>query len=139
VRELAQAIYPPFLLSRGLAEALKAAASEAGIPTRVEEMELDRYPPEVEETVYFCCLEALQNAAKHAGAGARATVGAWGEQGALLFEVVDDGAGFEEHAKLRGAGLTDMSDRLGALGGRLTVSSQPGGGTRVSGTIPLAP
>ena len=53
-------------------------------------------PPDVEATVYFCCLEALQNAAEHAGAGARATVHAWYEQGALHFEVVDDGVGFEQ-------------------------------------------
>ena len=74
VRELAQSVYPPLLLDRGLAEALAAAASAAGIPTRVDATGLDRYPPQVEATVYFCCLEALENAARHAGAGARATV-----------------------------------------------------------------
>jgi signal transduction histidine kinase len=88
--------------------------------------------------VYFCCLEALQNAARHAGAGARATVRAWQEQDALIFEVSDDGDGFDLRARRRGAGLTNMSDRLGALGGRLTISSEPGRGTRVSGTVPLA-
>jgi signal transduction histidine kinase len=138
VRELAYGIYPPLLLDRGLAEALSAAASRVEIPSQVEATAVDRYPIEVEATVYFCCVEALQNVAKHAGAGARATIRAWHEQGLLLFEVVDDGAGFDQNAK-RGAGLTNMSDRLGALDGRLTISSEPGGGTRVSGTIPLAP
>jgi signal transduction histidine kinase len=137
VRELAQRIYPPLLLDRGLAEALSAASSGAGIPTRVEAAAIDRYASEVEATVYFCCLEALRNAARHAGAGARATVRAWHEPGALLFEVVDDGAGFEQRADRRGAGLTNISDRVGALGGRLTISSELGRGTRVSGTIPL--
>jgi len=139
VRELAHRIYPPLLLDRGLADALRAAASEAGIPTRVEAAALHRYSPEAEATVYFCCLEALQNAAEHAGAGARATVRAWHEQGALRFEVTDDGAGFEQGARRLGPGLTSIGDRLGALGGRLTISSEPGRGTRVSGTIPLAP
>ena len=139
VRELAHEIYPPLLIDRGLAEALRAAASGADIPTRVEATVLDRSTPEAEATVYFCCLEALQNAARHAGAGAQATVRVWPEQGELLFEVSDDGAGFDPRAAPRGAGLINMSDRLGALGGRLTISSEPGHGTRVSGTIPLAP
>jgi signal transduction histidine kinase len=139
VRELAHGIYPPLLLDLGLVEALHAAASEAGVPTRVQAPDLDRYSPEIEATVYFCCLEALDNAARHAGPGARATVRAWRERDALRFEVVDDGAGFEPDARPPGAGLTNMSDRLGALGGRLSIRSEPGQGTRVCGSIPLAP
>jgi signal transduction histidine kinase len=56
----------------------------------------------------------------------------------LLFEVVDDGKGFDQSAHPRGPGLNAMSDQLGAFDGRLTITSEPGGGTRVSGTIPLA-
>jgi signal transduction histidine kinase len=138
VRALAYGVYPPLLLDRGLADALRAAASGAGIATRVEATALDRHPPEVEATVYFCCLEALQNAAEYAGAGARATVRVWHDQGALLFEVSDDGTGFEQRAKRRSVDLVNTSDRLRALGGRLTISSDPGGGTRVSGAIPFA-
>ena len=59
------------------------------------------------------------------------------EPDGLRFEVADDGAGFDVAAHPRGTGLTDMSDRLGALGGRLTVSSSPGGGTQVGGSVPL--
>ncbi len=139
VRELAFGVYPALLIARGLTEALRAAASEAGIPTRVEATGLDRYSGEVEATVYFCCLEALQNVASHAGARARATVRAWQDGSALLFEVSDDGAGFDEGAVRPSGGLTNMSDRLGALGGRLTITSQRGRGTRVLGTIPLGP
>jgi signal transduction histidine kinase len=139
VRELAHRVYPPLLLDRGVTEALAAAAAGAGIPTRVEAEALGRYAPEVEATVYFCCLEALKNAAEHAGAQARATVRAWREGSTLVFEVVDDGVGFEQSAKRTGTGLTNMSDRLGALGGRLTISSEFGRGTCVSGTIPVAP
>jgi signal transduction histidine kinase len=139
VREVAFGIYPALLIARGLTDALTAAASAAGIPTRVETVPPERYPPDVEATVYFCCLEALHNATKYAGSGARATLRAWQEQGTLLFEVVDDGVGFAEPAEPRGAGLANMGDRLGALGGRLTISSAPGRGTRVLGAIPLTP
>jgi signal transduction histidine kinase len=135
VRDLAHGIYPSLLLDRGLAEALRAAASGSAIPTRVEAADLDRYPPDVEATVYFCCLEALRNAAGHAGAGARATVRAWAEHGALRFEVVDDGAGFDPGEI--GAGLTGMYDRMGAQGGELAIWSESGRGARISGTVPL--
>jgi signal transduction histidine kinase len=137
VRDLAHGIYPSLLLDRGLAEALRAAAAAAGIPTRVEATDLDRFPPDVEATVYFCCLEALRNADQHAGADARATVRAWHERDALRFEVVDDGAGFDPGEKALGAGLTRMYDRVGAQGGELTISSQTGRGARIAGTIPL--
>jgi signal transduction histidine kinase len=139
LRELAHGIYPPLLLDRGLDEALRAVASRATIGARVEASAIGRYPPQVEATIYFCCVEALQNAAKHAGPAARATVHIVEEEGVLRFEVADDGAGFDSRSARRGAGLTSMGDRLGALGGRLTVSAQPDHGTRVSGTIPLAP
>jgi signal transduction histidine kinase len=138
VRGLAHGVYPSLLVDRGLAEALRAAASAAAIPARVEAADLDRYPPEIEATLYFCCLEALQNAAQHAGRGARATVRAWHGPDALCFEVVDDGAGFDPDATPLGAGLTNVGDRLGAQGGRLTISSQPGQGVRVAGAIPIA-
>ena len=134
VRQLAQRVYPPLLLDYGLADALQAAAVDAPIPTRVEAAALDRCPPEIEATAYFCCLEALQSAGEHTASGTRATIRAWHDQGALRFEVTVDDANFGEWAK---GDLTGMSDRLGALGGRLAVSSGAGQGTCVSGTIPL--
>jgi signal transduction histidine kinase len=57
----------------------------------------------------------------------------------MLFEVRDDGVGFGGAARESGAGLTNMSDRLGAVGGRLTIESEPGRGTRIRGAIPLDP
>jgi signal transduction histidine kinase len=139
LRELAHGIYPPLLLDRGLAEALRAVASRAPLGARVDADAIGRYPPQVEATVYFCCAEALQNAAKHAGAAAHATVDVREEQGMLRFEVADDGAGFDPRSAPRGAGLTSMGDRLGALGGHLTVAAEPDGGTRIRGAIPLPP
>lgn len=86
--------------------------------------------------MYFCCLEALQNAAKHAGEGARAHVTLAQEDGVLAFEVADDGQGFEPSTVAASMGLQNMADRIGALGGALKIDSAPGGGTRISGTIP---
>jgi signal transduction histidine kinase len=136
-RDLAHGIYPPVLLDRGLGEGLRAALTRAPVRGRLEAEAIRRYSPDVEATVYFCCLEALQNAGKHAGDGARATVRLWETGDGLHFEVADDGAGFDLRTHPQGAGLTNMNDRLGALGGRLSVRSTPGTGTRVAGSVPL--
>jgi signal transduction histidine kinase len=138
LRALAHGIYPPLLVDRGIEEALRSAASRAAIPTEVEADGLERHPSEVEAAVYFCCTEALQNAGKHAGEGATALVKVWREERALCFEVSDTGAGFDTSgSKGRGAGFVNMSDRVGAIGGKLTVRSAPGEGTTVVGRIPL--
>jgi signal transduction histidine kinase len=137
LRDLAHGIYPPLLADRGLGEALVAAAGRSPVPTTVTTEGLARYTPEIEAAVYFCCLEALQNAGKYAGEGASANVRVWTEAGALLFDVIDDGAGFDASNRKMGAGFTNMSDRLGAIGGTLRVESAPGRGTKVGGTIPL--
>jgi signal transduction histidine kinase len=137
LRTLAHGIYPPLLMDQGLAAALGSAADRAALPTMVEAASVGRYPTEVEAAVYFCCLEALQNAAKHAGDGAAVVVRLWEEAGALRFEVADDGAGFNPTSKGQGAGFINMSDRLGAIGGTLQVDSTPAVGTRVRGTLPL--
>lgn len=138
LRELAHGIYPPLLADRGLAEALSAVAARAPVRTRLETVAIGRYPPPLEATVYFCCLEALQNAGKHAGRAATATLSVRETEGALLFEVSDDGAGFEPSRSESGAGLANMTDRLGAIGGTLRIDSSPGRGTRIAGTIPLS-
>jgi signal transduction histidine kinase len=137
VRDLAHGIYPPLLQDRGLGEALAAAAGRATIPTRVDAAHTGRYDPVVEATVYFCCLEALQNAAKHAGDGASAVVTVREVDGELLFEVVDDGAGFDASGARGGVGLTNMRDRVGAVGGTVRLESTVGRGTTLVGLIPL--
>ena len=138
LRSLAHGIYPPLLVDRGLVEALGAAAGRAAIPTNLEAEGIGRYPADVEAAVYFCCLEALQNAGKHAGEGASAVVRIWEEEGGLLFEVADTGAGFDlSKQRSDGAGFVNMGDRVGAIGGSLGVHSAPGQGTRISGRIPL--
>jgi len=137
LRALAHGIYPPLLADRGLAEALKAAANRSPVPTTVQAEGLVRYPAEIEAAIYFCCLEAFQNIGKYAGEGSTATVTIKEEAGGLLFEVNDTGAGFDVATAKRGAGFTNMNDRVGAIGGSLRVESAPGKGTKVSGTVPL--
>jgi signal transduction histidine kinase len=116
--------------------ALRAAGRSAALPVTVEDRGIGRHAPQIEATVYFCCLEALQNAAKHAGAGASATVWLARADGGVAFGVEDDGCGFSEHMVQRGHGLTNIADRLSASGGTLTLDSARGRGTRISGWLP---
>jgi signal transduction histidine kinase len=136
VRSLARGIYPAPLADRGLVEALRSAALLSGLPTTVLAAGVRRYPREIESAAYFCCLEAMQNAAKHAS-GASAVVVDISDNGHLRFEVRDDGAGFESLTVAGGVGFTSMRDRVAAVGGQVTIASRPGGGTRVTATIPL--
>jgi signal transduction histidine kinase len=139
LRALAHGIYPPLLVDRGIAEALRSAAGRSALPTEVEAEGLGRYSPEEEAAVYFCCMEALQNAGKHAGDGATATVRVWVDGDTLSFEVRDTGAGFDANGKLAsGAGFVNMSDRVGAIGGTVSVQSALGQGTTVAGRIPVS-
>ena len=136
VRALARGLVPPMLVERGLPDALRDAAATSPLIARVQAAELGRYAPELESAVYFCCLEALQNAAKHADGARFVTVRLW-EEDKLHFEVRDDGAGLPHGPRQHGAGLTNMRDRIGAVGGRLTIESARGEGTCVAGTAPL--
>ena len=137
LRELAHGIYPPLLRDRGLREALTTAANRATLVTVVE-ADVDRFDTDVEAAVYFCCLEAMQNAGKHAGETATVMVTVGRTESELWFEVSDDGAGFETNDGAEGHGFVNMRDRLGALDGSLTVNSVVGSGTTIRGTIPLA-
>ena len=100
---LAHGIFPPLLVSGGLTEALPAAAARASLPTTVDSAGVSRHPAEVEAAVYFCCLEALQNAGKHAGDEATASVRVWEDDTLLGFEVTDDGAGFDPRGRGKAA------------------------------------
>ena len=136
LRELAHGIYPPLLADSGLGEALRAAANRSPLAVTVTTDGIGRYTPDIEAAIYFCCLEALQNAGKHAPQ-ARVQVRVWEESGGLLFSVSDDGPGFDVAAARKGHGFVNMADRLGAIGGTVRWESQPGHGAQVLGTIPL--
>jgi two-component system, NarL family, sensor kinase len=138
LRRLAQGLRPPILESDGLVAALRAATR--GLPTavKVDGNGLGRFPPAVEAAVYFACLESIRNATAHAAAD-RVEVGLAADAGVLRFWVADDGVGFDPHRIVRGRGLESLDDRISGLGGSLVVSSRPGGGTRVEGSVPTHP
>jgi signal transduction histidine kinase len=136
LRDLARGIYPPLLADKGLVAALEAQARKASVHIVVEANGVGRYPQDTEAAVYFCVLEALQNVAKYADA-TEVIVRLERENGELVFEVRDDGKGFDAKNARPGSGLTNMEDRLDALGGRLGVRSEPGVGTAVTGKLPI--
>jgi signal transduction histidine kinase len=134
-RTLARGIYPQLLADRGLTEALKSAAREGPIDVMVTHDGIRRYSGEVESAIYFFCLEALQNALKHADGATAVTIALADQDCLLTAEVRDNGAGFDPKRTEPGAGLTNMKDRLGAVGGTLTVIAAPGVGTVVRARV----
>lgn len=137
LRDLARGIYPPLLADEGLVAAIRAQARKGSIEVALEADQVGRYREDVEATVYFCALEALQNVAKYADTG-RATVRLVQSNGSLAFAVIDQGRGFDPTSVRSGMGLQGMADRLAAVGGSLDVTSEVGGGTTVTGRVPLS-
>ena len=134
---LSSGMYPRLLDEEGLVPALRAAAVTSPVDVRIDAEELPRQPRQVEAALYFCCLEALQNAAKHAGAQ-RVDVRlerTGPERSVLRLRVHDDGAGFDPAVASAGAGLSNMRDRLDAVGGQVSVESRPGAGTTMTATV----
>jgi signal transduction histidine kinase len=138
LRDLARGIYPPVLAEQGLPAALRAQARKATLPVSVDADGVGRYAQDTEAALYFCTLEALQNIQKYAGAS-NATVCLREERDQLCAEIVDDGRGFDVATTTRGNGLTNIEDRLDALGGTLDISSTPGRGTTLRATLPARP
>jgi signal transduction histidine kinase len=135
LRDLARGIYPPLLADQGLVAAVEAQARRSAVQVSVDATGVERYPQELEAAVYFCILEALQNVAKYADAST-VTVRLEGGRGELRFEVRDDGRGFDPATTAYGTGVQGMVDRLAAIGGEVMVTSAPGRGTTVSGSLP---
>ena len=136
LRELAHGIYPPLLVDSGLPGALRPVVNRSPLDIELSTEGVGRYDGDVEAAIYFCCLEALQNAGKYAQQ-AHVTVRIWEESGGLLFAVVDDGPGFDVRKAERGHGFVNMMDRLGAIGGSVRWESEPGRGTQIRGSVPL--
>jgi len=136
LRDLARGIYPPLLADQGLAAALESQARKATLPVQIDADGVGRYSQEIEAAVYFCALEALQNVQKYAEA-THATVRLRETNGDISVEVEDDGKGFNVATQKQGSGTQNMEDRLDALGGTLTLTSVPGAGTTVRGSLPV--
>jgi signal transduction histidine kinase len=138
IRNLAKGIYPSALLDLGIAPALSAVARDLPITVALHADLRRRLPPDVEAAVYFCCVEALQNVAKHCGARARVDVNLSDRPDGLRFVVADDGPGFDPALITSTHGITGMRDRLAAVGGTLSITSTHGRGTTVTGSVPAA-
>jgi signal transduction histidine kinase len=138
LRSLAAGVYPSLLAARGLPDAIRTAALQSPVPALVEVDGADRYSQEIETAAYFCCIEALQNVAKHAPDATSVSI-SLSRNGDLGFEVRDDGPGFPVADGITGHGLVNMRDRMAAVGGELKIRSTPGAGTAVIGTIPVDP
>ena len=136
LRELARGIYPPLLADKGLATALEAQGRRSPIPVELSAESTGRYRADLEAGIYFCCLEALQNAAKYSGAS-RVEIQLSQRNGEVIFAVKDDGRGYDAAHVKRGSGLQNMTDRIEALGGQLEIESAVGAGTVVTGRVPV--
>ena len=133
LRELIRGVHPQILTDRGLAAAIDEIAARSPVPVDVDIVLPGRLPPAAEATAYFVVSEALTNVARHSGA-ARARV--HGRTGAeqLIVEVRDDGRGGARPAE--GSGLSGLTDRVAAIGGRLILSSPSGGPTLIRVELP---
>jgi PAS domain S-box-containing protein len=134
VREISRGLHPAMLSRAGLPTALEALARRSSVPVDLE-VDVERRPAEsIEIATYFLVSEALANAAKHARASSIAvSVTVSGEH--LRAIVRDDGIGGADPRA--GSGLVGLADRVEALGGRLTIASPPGEGTKIDAELPL--
>ena len=136
LRRLAAGLNPALLAERGLGPAVEALAHRVPLPVAVLDVPADRLPEPIETSCFFFVAEALTNVVKHAQAH-EAAVSIARANGGLLIEVRDDGVGGASEPT-GGSGLRGLSDRIGALDGRIEVESPPGGGTMLRAHIPLS-
>jgi signal transduction histidine kinase len=136
LRELARGLHPAALADGGLRPALKTLARRSAVPVRLDlDLDVDRRLPEpIELAAYYVVAEALANSVKHARASVIDVQAATGE-GVLRVRVRDDGRGGADPTG--GSGLIGLTDRVEALGGRLTLDSPPGAGTAMRVVLPL--
>ncbi len=137
LRALARGIHPAVLTEGGLRPALRSLVARSTVPVdlQLDDLPADRLPAAVEATAYFTVAEGLTNVARYAGDAARATVTISGADDHLQVTVEDDGVGGADPAA--GSGLRGLTDRIGALGGTLTVASAPGAGTTLIADVPV--
>jgi signal transduction histidine kinase len=135
IREIAHGIRPPALAAAGVVEAMRAQAKLAAMTVALTGT-APRSSDDAEEAVYFACLEALQNAVKHTSREAAVRLRFRHRDGRLAVLIEDDGCGFVHARGREGAGLTNIRDRIAAVGGAVRIRSTVGGGTIVVVTLP---
>ena len=134
LQELSRGIHPAILSRGGLGPALNTLARRSAVPVELDVAVNRRLPEYAEVAAYYVVAEALTNAAKHAQASAvKVCVDTDAES--LHLSIEDDGVGGADAAK--GTGLIGLADRVEAIGGRMTISSQLGSGTSLLVTIPF--
>ncbi|HEX3223124.1 MAG TPA: sensor histidine kinase [Nocardioides sp.] len=137
LQDLSRGLYPHVLADAGIAAALRDVLRSGSVPVTITDRDTGRAPEDVETALYFCAVEAVQNATKHAGASEVSVELALDDE-ALRLVVRDDGAGFDPATTPAGHGLGNMRDRIDAVGGTLEVRARPGGGVEVAATVPAA-
>jgi signal transduction histidine kinase len=141
MRLLIHQLRPPILEEVGLVGALQqrleAVEHRAGIEARLlTEGEVEDLPDEIEEQLFHIAQEALNNALRHADAP-EVTVRIEARPAEIRLSVADNGQGFVTGQDSAGLGRVTMMERTEAVGGRLTIDSQPGQGTMVEVTVAL--
>lgn len=136
LRDLAQGVYPARLQELGLARALHAVARRSPLRIDIVDSTPGAIDPSTQVALYFVCVEAIQNATKHAGPDATITISLAADGDDLVVTVADDGPGFDAESLAGSRGLLNMDDRVGALGGELTIDTSPGIGTVVTARLP---
>jgi len=134
LREMSRGIHPAILSLGGLGPALKALARRSPVPVQLDVQVRTRLPEQAEVAAYFVVSEALANVAKHAQASV-VRVGIAAREGVLHVSIHDDGVGGADPS--RGSGLIGLTDRVEASGGTISISSQPGQGTRITAELPV--
>jgi signal transduction histidine kinase len=132
---LSRGLYPT---DSGLEQALRAAAAASAIRVDLRIEDVGRQTETVEAATYFCCLEALQNAAKHSAAS-HIDIELEDHSTHLVLRITDDGRGFVPGTSADGRGLVNMRERIESVDGRLSVVSSPAAGTVITAEIPTAP
>lgn len=132
--DLARGMLPATLAQEGLAAALSEATAANPVPVLVRGGDVPRLPGGVEATLYFCALEAVQNATKHADSTRIDLMLESGPAGVSV-AVEDNGSGIAPGAH-HGSGLANLSERAASVGGRLVLGERPGGGTRIAVHVP---
>jgi len=141
LRAVIDGLTPPELAAGGLVSSVRAYAVLAGrthgTDVAVRAGDLPELNPQQDTAIYRVAQEAIGNALRHSGAD-HVAVSLSGRQRAVVLEVSDDGVGFDPGAPQAGLGLTSMRERARSIGGKLTISSSKGSGTKVRLSLPAS-
>ena len=140
LRELAQGIHPSVLQDGGLVAAVEDRCSRLPIEVNLDvdaSLRSRRLPADIEAAAYFFVTEAVANTLKHSGSPT-VDIAIELDESRLKVMVADTGIGFEPNSAIVGSGISGLSDRIRAAGGRMTVDSRPDRGTVLAAELPIS-